>query len=85
MTHPAVCLPLSDAELRRFVARDDDSLGALSSPRGRLPLTALHVDARIDGLVAEIDIEQVFRNTLNEPIEAVYIFPLPDRASVATL
>src|SRR5262249_20342826 len=55
---------------------------ALPTPRGRLPLKALEVHARIDGLLADVTVEQTFVNVLGEPLEATYIFPLPDRAAV---
>jgi Ca-activated chloride channel homolog len=58
--------------------------GALETARGRLPLTALTVEARIVGLIAETRMRQTFRNSLDEPLEATYIFPLPDRAAVTS-
>src|SRR5438270_341094 len=36
----------------------------------------------IDGQLARIDVAQTFVNTHAEPLEATYIFPLPDRAAV---
>jgi Ca-activated chloride channel family protein len=74
--------PMTEAELGRLVPPDDAGFGVLSCPRGALPLTAMTVDARVHGLVVELEIEQVFANTLGEPIEATYVFPLPDRAAV---
>ncbi|MFZ5889891.1 MAG: VIT domain-containing protein [Myxococcota bacterium] len=76
------CVPLSDDELARFGSRDDQGLGWLACARGRLPLTAMDVRARLVGLCAEIELTQTFQNTLSEAIEATYIFPLPDRAAV---
>ena len=38
--------------------------------------------ARITGLIAGIEVTQVFRNPYDEPLEATYIFPLPGRAAV---
>ena len=58
--------------------------GALETARGRLPLTTLTVEARIVGLIAEPRMRQTFRNSLDEPLEATYIFPLPDRAAVTS-
>ena len=72
---------MTDAELSRLGVRDDAGFGALATPRGALPLTAMSVDARVTGLVATIDVAQTFENTLAEPIEATYVFPLPDRAA----
>ena len=40
------------------------------------------VQAAIDGLLVRIDLCQTFVNNLDQPLEATYIFPLPDRAAV---
>ena len=37
---------------------------------------------QITGLMAQIHVRQTFRNSLDETLEATYIFPLPDRAAV---
>ncbi len=78
------CTPMTDAELTRLCCppTDDASFGALETSRGHLPMTAMTVEATVTGLVAEIELAQTFENTLAEPIEATYIFPLPDRAAV---
>jgi Ca-activated chloride channel homolog len=76
------CTPMTDAELTRLGTRDDAGFGALETARGHLPMTAMTVEARVIGLVAETELAQTFENTLTEPIEATYIFPLPDRAAV---
>ncbi len=43
-----------------------------------VPLTGVSVKVRIVDLVAEIDIEQRYVNRENQPIEAVYKFPLDE-------
>lgn len=58
--------------------------GGLSSPRGLLPLTAMDVRAEIVGLLATTRVRQTFVNSLDEHVEATYIFPLPDRAGVTS-
>src|SRR4051812_2616458 len=63
-------------------AEDDAGLGALVTGRGNLPLRALDVDAKLSGLLATTTLRQRFANTLGEPLEATYIFPLPPRAAV---
>jgi Ca-activated chloride channel family protein len=74
---------LTDDELRRLPPPDSEAgFGALNTPRGPLPLTALDVAARIDGLFAETTLTQTFVNSAGEVLEATYIFPLPDRAAV---
>jgi Ca-activated chloride channel family protein len=74
---------LTDDEVRRCSAADEESgFGALSTGRGPLPLKAMDVQTRIDGLLARTVLRQTFVNTLGEPLEATYVFPLPDRAAV---
>ncbi|MCK6552687.1 VWA domain-containing protein, partial [Myxococcota bacterium] len=73
---------MNDEETSRFARGEDSGFGALSTERGNLPLRAMDVKAKITGLVAEVVLEQVFENVLSEPIEATYVFPLPDRAGV---
>src|SRR5262245_27538747 len=74
---------LTDDEVSRSVPADDEAgFGALSTSRGNLPLQALDVQGRIDGLLAQMTLRQTFVNTFAEPLEATYIFPLPDRAAV---
>lgn len=58
--------------------------GALRTERGSLPLVAMHVRASVTGLSAHTELRQTFRNALAEPIEATYVFPLPDRAAVTS-
>ncbi|GGU03093.1 VIT domain-containing protein [Actinomadura citrea] len=63
----------------------DHGLGALSTDRGNLPLDSVDVHASLTGLAARIEIVQGFRNPFDVPLEATYIFPLPDRAAVTAL
>lgn len=46
-------------------------------------LEGVHVRARIMDVAAEIIVRQRYRNTEERPIEATYVFPLPDEAAVA--
>ena len=61
--------------------------GALraTSKAGRLiecPLRHTDVRADVSGFVARVKVTQAFVNASEEPIEAVYVFPLPHRAAV---
>jgi Ca-activated chloride channel family protein len=57
--------------------------GTLRTSTGRpLPLDRTDVKARVAGPVADVELRQVFRNDTGEPIEAVYLFPMPHEASV---
>ncbi|MBO0871150.1 MAG: VWA domain-containing protein, partial [Micromonosporaceae bacterium] len=60
-------------------------LGALRTERGNLPLHRLDVHAAITGLVAGVRLTQGFRNPHDMPLEATYVFPLPDRAAVTRM
>jgi Ca-activated chloride channel homolog len=78
---------LGDAELDRL-SRDretDAGAGALATDRGNLPLETLDVRASITGLTARTILTQGFRNPYEVPLEATYIFPLPDRAAVSAM
>jgi Ca-activated chloride channel family protein len=70
---------LTDDELG---AAGEAGVGALMTERGNLPLQAIDVDATLTGLVARVALTQTFGNRFDQPLEASYIFPLPDRAAV---
>jgi Ca-activated chloride channel family protein len=73
-------------------ARTDDSEssptpGALRVHRGdgtvvEMPLRHTEVSVEITAFVARATVEQTFFNPFDEPVEAVYTFPLGDRAAV---
>ncbi|MEU8341911.1 VIT domain-containing protein [Spirillospora sp. NPDC048832] len=75
-------LPLPETEQP---PASDRGLGALSTDRGNLPLDTVEVHASITGLAAGITVVQGFRNPFETPLEATYIFPLPDRAAVTAM
>jgi Ca-activated chloride channel family protein len=68
-----------------YVADPDAGLGTLATSRGNLPLDAVDVQAAIAGTCAQVELAQMFRNPFDVPLEATYIFPLPDRAAVTRL
>jgi Ca-activated chloride channel family protein len=82
MTPAHVTIITEEDLLRDFPPDDQASLGTLATPRGALPLEALDVRGHIVGLLAEVELTQTFVNCLDEPLEATYIFPLPDRHAV---
>jgi len=49
-----------------------------------VPLTGVSVQVRIIDLVAEVNIEQRYVNRENQPIEAIYKFPLDEGAAVCS-
>jgi len=46
------------------------------------PLASTRVHASVHGFVASVEVEQTFTNPYTHPVEAVYLFPLPDDAAV---
>lgn len=48
----------------------------------QLPLEHTHVKAQLTGFIAEVEVRQSYTNPFPEPIEAVYIFPLPENSAV---
>lgn len=61
------------------------SAGSLDSPKGSCPLKHTAVQAEITGFTARVNVTQVFQNPFRETIEAVYTFPLPNRAAVDSM
>lgn len=47
-----------------------------------LPLEHTDVDAHVTGYIARVNVTQHFTNPYDDPIEAVYVFPLPQNAAV---
>lgn len=48
----------------------------------QFPLKATSVAVRIAGVIADVKVTQVYKNTGQKPIEAVYVFPASTRAAV---
>jgi Ca-activated chloride channel family protein len=67
------------------IADPGAGLGALATSRGNLPLEAVDVRAAIAGTAASVELTQGFHNPFDVPLEATYIFPLPDRAAVTAM
>jgi Ca-activated chloride channel family protein len=49
---------------------------------GSCPLKHTYVKAEISGFLARVKVTQEFENNFNQPIEAVYKFPLPNNSAV---
>ena len=65
-------------------ARQLDGLYA-ESPSGEkliFPLKHTEVQAKIAGNLSRVEVTQSFENPFAKPLEAIYIFPLPDEAAV---
>ena len=69
------------------VIAKNQKLGGLyvQSPQGEqlvFPLNHTEVIAKIAGNLSRVEVIQSFENPFTQPLEAVYIFPLPDEAAV---
>lgn len=74
---------MTDEETSRITAADDGAaLGTLRTERGNLPLDRIHLRANIIGLISDAELTQDFVNGFDVPLEASYVFPLPDGSAV---
>jgi hypothetical protein len=64
-----------DARARRAQARR-------AADRVPLPLRHTDLHAVVTGYISAVDVTQQFENPYDEKIEAVYLFPLPEKAAV---
>ncbi|PHJ62244.1 hypothetical protein VF14_29605 [Nostoc linckia z18] len=69
------------------VTAKNEQLGGLyvQSPQGEklvFPLKHTEVLAKVAGNLSRVEVIQSFENPFTQPLEAVYIFPLPDEAAV---
>ena len=86
MLVPALVLALAAAVLAQQQDPGEGSMQVASSGSVRiLPLKHTEVKAEISGFTAEVSVTQVFANSASVPIEAVYVFPLPENAAVNDL
>ncbi|GMV43006.1 MAG: hypothetical protein AMXMBFR64_47220 [Myxococcales bacterium] len=70
----------------RRVLTDPGDLPRLQVKVGKkttdLPLQRTHVSMEVSGFTARVEVTQTWRNPLDKPIEAVYVFPLPENSAV---
>ncbi|MDH5619756.1 MAG: VIT and VWA domain-containing protein, partial [Gammaproteobacteria bacterium] len=66
---------------------DDPGTGSMvatvDSKEVPLPLQHTAVTAQIDGYISTVNVRQAFTNPFDSKIEAVYLFPLPEKAAVS--
>jgi len=73
--------PGSGAMVASFPGDIDEKTGAAREIP--LPLKHTAVNARIDGYISTVNVRQEFSNPFDQKIEAVYLFPLPEKAAVS--
>ncbi|HEY0094559.1 MAG TPA: VIT domain-containing protein, partial [Archangium sp.] len=84
---PAAASPLSSGAITQgtLVARlrrHADAQGCPESQPQHFSLKRTEVDAEVSGFLASVTVTQVFENPYAEPLEALYVFPLPEKAAV---
>jgi Ca-activated chloride channel family protein len=93
-THPAHPNIINRIMPGKIAQNNDPANQSSDSPVGGLfvqnqdgqqlafPLQNTKVQAKIAGNLTRVEVTQTFTNPFNDPLEAVYIFPLPDEAAV---
>jgi len=79
---PALLLGLAALLPAQVQDLGEGSLQVTGGGQRLLPLKHTEVKAGISGFVAEVSVTQVFANDADLPLEAVYVFPLPENAAV---
>jgi Ca-activated chloride channel family protein len=78
---PFVDTTLNAADVEQL-PEEKQGHGTLKTAQGNLPLKQMDVKAVIVGLLCRTTVRQTYVNSTGQPLEATYIFPLPDRAGV---
>ena len=78
----AVPEPLDDGKEDRVLSPYFHVLGEGDDVQHVLPLKATRADVDIAGVIAHVQVTQVYHNTGKTPIEAIYVFPGSTRAAV---
>src|SRR5262245_43755673 len=55
---------------------------AKDGKRTELPLVSSHLSCKVRGPIAQVTLVQSFHNASDEPIEAIYVFPMHERSAV---
>jgi len=80
--NPNHALKKKSTTRRRAMKEPEQEAKEPESGQEPIPLTLVEFDAKISGIMAKVICRQTFVNREEKPIEAVYVFPLPDQASV---
>ncbi len=78
----AVTMMNEDEIQRTESVSTEAGFGCITTSLGNLPVKGLDLKTRISGLVYEATVRQTYVNRHAQPLEATYIFPLPDRGAV---
>ncbi len=75
----ALLLIMPSEDYSRMIVMDDD--GVVSD----LPLEHTEAHITVDGSIQLVTVRQVYGNPYSDPIEAVYVFPLPESGAVYSM
>jgi Ca-activated chloride channel family protein len=81
---PAEALPFAD-DAGDVAAGELAILDEQGAVAGFCPLKTTHYEVEVSGQFADVRLRQVFENTSSEKIEAVYTFPMSERAAVTNM
>ncbi|WP_163988967.1 VIT domain-containing protein [Pyxidicoccus caerfyrddinensis] len=73
---------ISQGTLVARLRQHADATGCPDTAPRTFSLQHTEVDAEVSGFLASVTVTQVFENPYTEPLEALYVFPLPEKAAV---
>ena len=86
MVKTGILEPVSDRSPRAETNKECPVGGLYVQTRDRkqqaFTLTNTDVKGKISGNVSRVEVTQTFQNPYDKPLEAIYVFPLPDQAAV---
>ncbi len=88
LTSKPVCANSVADSADYYVSMNNISEGSLllrdkkSSQYRQIPLLDTRVNMSISGMLVRSHVKQYFKNTSNDQVEAIYVFPLPETAAV---
>jgi Ca-activated chloride channel family protein len=81
-THAETAVPPTDARSGSLILKTQGDTGDHDTAAARL---GIDVDVTVSGPTLRARVTQVFRNTTNDWVEGIYVYPLPDGSAVDTL
>lgn len=86
MVKTGILEPVSDRSPRAETNKDRPVGGLYVQTTDRkqkaFTLTNTDVKGKISGNISRVEVTQTFQNPYDKPLEAIYVFPLPDQAAV---
>ncbi|MBD2186891.1 VIT domain-containing protein [Pseudanabaena mucicola] len=84
MIKSGIIEPVSDSRVSPAKERPTGGLYVQTSDRKQQAFTLTNTDVKgqISGNISRIEVTQTFQNPYDKPLEAIYVFPLPDQAAV---